>query len=34
MKTRHVLFALLAAGGFAASAGAQVISYSPRRGDV
>jgi hypothetical protein len=34
MKTRHLLFALLAAGGFAASAGAQVISYSPRSGDV
>jgi hypothetical protein len=34
MKTRHLFFALVAASGFAASAGAQVISYSPRTGDV
>ena len=34
MNTRHLLFAMLAAGGMAASAGAQVISYSPRSGDV
>ena len=34
MKTRHLLFALIVAGGFSAGAAAQVISYAPRTGDV